>query len=103
MSFTFFCVSLLTAMFPISPSAARGFSEGPVTEQAFPPRSVLVEAKRFCREIQIFSHTSYKSMLLVYIKGLAMSPQFAFLQRNAREQSPQRRTRALNTAGILTK
>lgn len=59
--FTFFCVSLLAAMFPISPSAARGFSEGPVTEQAFPPRSFLVEAKRFCREIQIFSNTSYKA------------------------------------------
>ncbi|KAG7240836.1 hypothetical protein INR49_023410 [Caranx melampygus] len=39
----------MAAMFPISPSAARGFSEGPVPEQALPPRSVLAEAKRFCR------------------------------------------------------
>lgn len=63
--FTFFCVSLLTAMFPISPRAARGFCVGPDTEQALPPRSTLVEAKRFYRKEKkkkMLNHNDYNSL-----------------------------------------
>lgn len=44
---TFFSGSLFAAIFPISPRAARGLRAGPFPVQALPPRSVLVEARRF--------------------------------------------------------
>lgn len=47
---TFFSGSLFAAIFPISPRAARGLRAGPLPVQAFPPRSVLVEARRFYKK-----------------------------------------------------
>lgn len=47
---TFFSGSLFAAIFPISPRAARGLSAGPFPVQALPPRSVLVDARRFYKK-----------------------------------------------------